>query len=227
MARGKKYKKLMDKKIVDAVSLQEAIKSVKATSYSKFTGTIELHLETKLPKDVDPKSIKGSLSLPHSIGYTSTVAVFTGEENQKKATAAGADMVGLEDLVKKVQKGEADFDVAIATPDVMPKIAMLGKELGPKGLMPNPKLGTVTEDFEKAVKEFKAGKMNFKADGQGNVHMGVAKVDMDDAQITENINAALEAIAEAVGKSVNNVVKKAVLSPTMGMSVKFELSKEA
>jgi large subunit ribosomal protein L1 len=227
MARGKKYQKAIKKRPVEILSLKEAIEKVKELSYTKFPGSVELHANVKLAKDTDPKSIKGSVSFPNSVGTTDVkIAVFAEGEEAKNATKAGADIVGLEDLVKDIQKGKIEFDIAIATPSAMPKIAMLGKELGPRGLMPNPKLGTVTENVASAVAEFKAGKMNFKADAQGNIHMSVGKTDMDTEMIEENVKAAFKAIGEAFNKNVNTLLRQSHLSPTMGSSVKFRYEVE-
>lgn len=226
--RGKKYIEIKKKREDVELSLQEAIQKVKKLSFSKFVGSLELHLALNLPKDKDPKSIKGSLSLPHSTSKGKRVAVFTTEENQKVATKAGADIVGLESLIKEVQGGKIDFDVAIATADVMPKIAILGKELGPKGLMPNPKLGTVTtpQTLEEAIKAYKKGKSTFSADTQGGIHMSVGKINQEDEQLIENINAVISTVEDAVGKPYNQIAKKFTLSPTMGPSVKVKFEKE-
>lgn len=219
--RGKKYNQIKTKRTSQEVSLEKALKEVRKLSYSKFDGSVELHVATSLPKDTDAKSVKGSVSLPHSSGTTVKIAVFTTPDKVEVAKKAGADIVGLDDLVKSIKGGKVDFDVAIATPDVMAKIAVLGKELGPKGLMPNPRTGTVTEDLEKAIKEYKQGKTNFSADAQGGLHMKVGSLKMDDNQITENINTAFTAIFTAIGKQSSNVIRKSYLAPTMGPSIQF------
>lgn len=226
--RGKKYLKVKEIRKTEEFTLENAVKEVKKLSFSKFTGTLELHLAVNLPKDKDPKSIKGSLSLPHSVAKTKTVYVFTSPENVKKAEEAGADKVGLEELVKEIKDGKINFDVAIATSDVMPKIAVLGKELGPKGLMPNPKTGTVTssDTLEDTIKEYKKGKMTFAADAQGGIHINVGRLDMEDAQLLENIDKALSTIEEVFGKSSNSLVKVAYLAPTMGPSIKVKFAKK-
>ncbi|KKR06381.1 MAG: 50S ribosomal protein L1 [candidate division WS6 bacterium GW2011_GWF2_39_15] len=220
--RGKKYVNTAKKIETKEYTLEQALKVVKTASYSKFGGSVELHVAISLPKDKDAKSIKGAVSLPHSTAKNVIVAVFATPENAKAALAAGADKAGLEDLVKEVQSGKITFDVAIATPDVMAKIAVLGKELGPKGLMPNPKTGTVTADVAKTVKEYKQGKMTFKADEQGGIHIAVGKLDLDDAKIVENIKVAVTAIEEAIGKSFSTVTRRTYLAPTMGKAVKFK-----
>lgn len=227
MKRGKKYKAIKKDQPNEVLSLGEALKSVKKLSYSKFTGSVELHLALKLPKDTDPKSLKGSITLPHSVGKSETViAVFTSPENEKAALAAGAKFANLDELTKNVKAGKVEFDVAIATPDVMPKIAMLGKELGPKGLMPNPKTGTVTEDFEATIKEYSKGKMIFKSDNTGVMHFKVGTVEMSEDEIAENVMACANAAAATINKPLDQAVKGAHLAPSMGPSVKVAITAE-
>lgn len=222
--RGKKYKKILEKKEIKIYPLKEAIQKVKKNSYSSFPGTVELHTALKLTKDLEPKSIKGSISLPHSETKTVKIAAFTTPADEKKAKDAGADLVGTEKIMKEVKEGEIDFDIAIATPEVMPQIAQLGKELGPKGLMPNPKTGTVTNDIEQTIAEYKKGKSNFAADERGVIHLGVGKIDLEDEKIEENIKEALQAISLALGgKEIKQIVRKTHLAPTMGPSVQFQL----
>ncbi|MCC7290017.1 50S ribosomal protein L1 [bacterium] len=225
--RSKTYLKTKEKRNRKEHTLEEAVKAVKSLSYSKFVGTVEMHLVVDLPKDKDPKSIKGSIALPYSAGKTKTVYVFTSPENSAKAEAAGADKVGLEDLIKEVQSAKAVFDVAIATPDVMAKIAILGKELGPKGLMPNPKTGTVASpaELEETVKAYKKGKQTFGADEQGGIHMNVGKIDLEEDKLIENINKAVSAVEEVFGKSASQLVRIGYLAPTMGPSVAFKFAK--
>lgn len=226
--RGKKYVKLATGKKKDVeYTLAQAVAEVKKNSYSKFDGTLEMHLVVNLPKDKDPKSVKGSLALPYSAGKEKKVYVFTTPENIAKALSAGADKAGLEDLVKEVQSGKVDFDIAIATSEVMPKIAVLGKELGPKGLMPNPKTGTVAhaDTLEETVKAYKKGKQTFTVDMQGGVHLNVGKLSMSDENLLENIALAISTVEEVYGKSTNLIVK-GYLAPTMGRSVKFKIEKQ-
>ncbi len=223
--RGKKYIDITKNKENKLYNLEEAIEKAKEYSYSSFKGTIELHIALKPQKDKDPKSIKGTVSLPHSTKEKKvTVAVFTSPENEKNAKEAGADLVGTDEIIKDIKKGKIDFDVAIATPDVMPKIAQVGKELGPKGLMPNPKTGTVTDDIQTAIEEYKKGKSTFSADEKGVVHIGVGKTDLETEKITENIQKVLNAIKDATGKTeVSQIIKSIHLSPTMGPSVKISI----
>jgi large subunit ribosomal protein L1 len=227
MKRGKKYKKVTEK--LDrskTYSLENAIKEVKKLSYSKFVGSLELHADINVSKDKDPKSIKGSLSLPHSEGSSDVkIAVFT-KDKQEEAKKAGADYFDFEKLIKDIKAGNIDFDVAIATPSVMTEIAILGKELGPKGLMPNPKVGTVTDDIATVVGEYKKGKQTFACDPSGAIHMKVGKLDMDDEKLIENIHEAISSIEGAVGRNYQQSIKKLHLAPTMGPSVKFNYNRE-
>ena len=168
--RKKEFEKLVDKK--KAYTLREAIEVLKQAPKTKFDQTIEVSFKVNVNIKETSVSVRGTVSLPHGTGKTRRVAVFCKGEDEKKAKAAGADFVGADDLVKKVTEGWCDFDVAIATPDMMKDMGRLGKVLGPRGLMPNPKAGTVTTDVEKAIQEVKKGKIEFKMDKQSNIHMG-------------------------------------------------------
>lgn len=228
MKRGKIYKKLtknLDRTV--SYSLKDGVKKAKELSYSKFVGSLEIHVDLKLPKDKDPKSLKGGVSLPHATSTKDVkVAVFCTPEKEDEAKKAGADFVGMEAIMKDVKDGKIEFDVAIATPSVMPKIAVLGKELGPKGLMPNPKNGTVTDDIAEVVSEYKKGKQTFACDPSGVVHMSVGKIDLEDEKLIENIHVAVQAIADIVGKTPELAIERMHLAPTMGPSVKIIYSKE-
>lgn len=220
---GKKYREVAKKAVQKELVASEAVKAAKKNSYSKFVGTLGLHVAIVVPKDKDAKSIKGSIALPFPIEKKVRIAVFTLPENQEAAKKAGADKVGLEDLVKEIKGGVIDFDVAIATPDVMPKIAALGKELGPKGLMPNPRNGTVATDVAAAIAEYRKGKLNFTCDEGGVIHYVVGKVDTEDEKIIENIKACIAKTGEVLSKPARQVIKTAHIAPTMGMSVKLIL----
>lgn len=225
--RGKKYVEKRAVKPVHELPLSEAIDKIKELSYSKFTGSVELHLLLNLPKDTDPKSIKGSVSLPYSSSDNSVrIAVFTTPEKEVEAKDAGADIYSMSQLMKDVKAGKIEFDVAIASPDVMPQIAVLGKELGPRGLMPNPKTGTVTEDITTTVQEYKKGKLNFKCDDTGGMHFNVGKLDMDTTMIAENVHAAVKAASETINKTPKQALKIAHIAPTMGPSIKVIFSDE-
>ncbi len=227
MKRGKKYIKVS--KDLDrnrTYSLEEGIKEVKKTSYSKFVGSLELHFDIILPKEKDPKSIKGAVSLPHSTDTKSvTVAAFVTPDKEKDAKEAGAEYVGLENLIKDIKENKITFDVAIATPSVMAKIAVLGKELGPKGLMPNPKNGTVTDDIKSAVSEYKKGKQTFACDTSGVIHIKAGKLDMDDEKLIENVHVAVSAVEDILGKPYNQIFQRMHIASTMGPSFKIEYKK--
>lgn len=228
MKRGKKYKKLtknLDRTV--SYTLKDGVKKAKELSYSKFVGSLEIHVDLKLPKDKDPKSLKGAVSLPHATSKKSVkVAVFCTPDKEDEAKKAGADLVGMDQIMKDVKEGKIEFDVAIATPLVMPKIAVLGKELGPKGLMPNPKNGTVTDEIAQAVSEYKKGKQTFACDLSGVVHMSVGKIDLEDEKLIENIHTAVLAISDVIGKTPELAIDRMHLAPTMGPSVKIVYSRE-
>lgn len=228
MKRGKKYTKTIKNLDTSAsYSLKDGIKKAKDLSYSNFVGSLEIHVDLKLPKDKDPKSLKGAVSLPNSSSKKDVkIAVFCTPDVESVAKDAGADIVGLDKLMKDIKDGKIEFDIAIATPSVMPKIAVLGKELGPKGLMPNPKNGTVTDDIASAVAEYKKGKQTFVCDMSGVVHMNVGKLDLEDDKLIENIHAAVLAISDVVGKTPELMIQRMHLAPTMGHSVKITYSRE-
>ena len=228
MKRGKKYidstKDYNPEKIYD---IKSGIEKVKELSYSKFVGTLEVHADIVVPKDKDPKSIKGAYTLPHSTGKSDVkIAVFCTPELEKEATKAGADIVGLDKLTKDIKAGKIEFDVAIATPSVMANIAILGKELGPRGLMPNPKSGTVTDNLVDTIKEYKQGKQTFACDESGVIHLNAGKLDLDTDKLVENVEVCIKTILDTVNKPYEQSIKKLHLAPTMGASVKIEYSKE-
>jgi large subunit ribosomal protein L1 len=223
MKRGKKYKNsIKDYNSKEVFNLKDGIEEVKKLSYSNFNGTLEVHADVIVPKDRDPKSIKGAYTLPHSTGNSDIkIAVFCTPELEKDAKEAGADIVGLDKLTKDIKAGKIEFDIAIASPSVMPQIAVLGRELGPKGLMPNPKNGTVTDDFASTIKEYKQGKMTFACDESGVIHLNAGKLDMSTEELIENVEACIKAIEDTLGKNYAQAIKKLHLAPTMGASVKI------
>jgi large subunit ribosomal protein L1 len=224
-ARGKKYQKIAEKQLDKVVSLKDAVENVKKLSYSKFDGTIELHIATILPKDKDPKSIKGSVSLPHMESKASHIAVAVPAHLEATAKDAGADTYVFADLMEEIKAGKINFDILLATPDMMAQLAVHGKALGPKGLMPNPKNGTVVDATKLAavVGEFKRGKLVYKADATGGIHVAVGKVSYANEKIIANVREMVTAIAALLGKSKEYVIKKAYLAPTMGPSVSFDI----
>lgn len=222
--RGKKYRKAAES--VDkskTYELSEAVKLVKTVSTSKFDGSVEIHISLNVdPKHAD-QNIRGSLSLPNGTGKTTRVAVFADDENIKKAKAAGADIAAGEEFLEQLKKGQIDFDVLVSTPQNMPKLGKFAKVLGPKGLMPNPKSGTVTTDIEKAVKEAKAGKVEYRVDKAGIVHLLVGKVSFDESKIQENVEVVIKTIKEAKPASVkSDYIKSISLTPTMGPAVRVQ-----
>jgi large subunit ribosomal protein L1 len=205
--------------------LNDAVKMIKGAPKAKFDETIEIAINL----DVDPRHadqmVRGVVSLPNGTGKTVRVAVFAKGDKAEEAKKAGADVVGAEDLAEKVNKGEIDFDRVIATPDMMGVVGRLGKVLGPRGLMPNPKLGTVTADVAKAVKEVKGGQVEFRAEKTGIVHAGVGKASFSEDQIAENVRAFFDAIMKAKPTGAKGTfVKKVSISSTMGPGVKLEVS---
>ena len=205
--------------------LKDAVKMIKGAPKAKFDETIEIAINL----DVDPRHadqmVRGVVSLPNGTGKTVRVAVFAKGDKAEDAKKAGADVVGADDLFEKVNKGEIDFDRVIATPDMMGLVGRLGKVLGPRGLMPNPKLGTVTADVAKAVKEVKGGQVEFRAEKTGIVHAGVGKASFSEDQIAENVRAFFDAIMKAKPSGAKGTfVKKVSISSTMGPGVKLEVS---
>lgn len=206
-------------------SIDDAVKMVKERAKAKFDETIEVAMNLGVdPRHAD-QNVRGVIALPHGSGKTMRVAVFAKGDKADAATAAGADLVGAEDLAEKIQGGEMNFDRVIATPDMMGVVGKLGKVLGPRGLMPNPKLGTVTPDVETAVKNAKAGEVQFRVEKTGIVHAGVGKASFSEQQLNENVRAFLGAIMKAKPSgSKGTYVKKISLSSTMGPGLKIAVS---
>lgn len=198
-------------------SLEEAVESVKGSSFAKFDESVDIVLSLGVDPRKSDQMVRGSVVLPHGSGKTVRVLVFAKGEKETEAKDAGADFVGAEDLVEKIQKGWLDFDKAVATPDVMGLVGRIGKVLGPRGLMPNPKLGTVTFDVGKAVSDLKAGKVEFKVEKTGLVHLSVGKVSFDKQKLIDNIKESLDAIQKAKPQtSKGKYLKKMAISSTMG-----------
>ena len=205
--------------------LDEAVKLVKGRASAKFDETVEVAMNLGVdPRHAD-QMVRGVVNLPNGTGRSVRVAVFAKGDKADEARAAGADIVGAEDLVETVQKGTIDFDRCIATPDMMPLVGRLGKVLGPRGMMPNPKVGTVTADVAGAVKPSKGGAVEFRVEKAGIVHAGVGKVSFDAKAIEENIRAFADAVIKAKPTGAKgNYVKKVALSSTMGPGVKIDPS---
>ena len=220
--RGKKYQAAL--KLVDTekvYGLEEAVALVKTTSTVKFDATIDVSFRLNVdPRQAD-QQVRGTLVLPHGNGKTKKVLAITN--NVEAATSAGADIVGGKEIVEKIKSQNwFDYDVIVATPDMMGEIGKIARLLGPKGLMPNPKAGTVSPDIAKAIKEIKAGKVEYRVDKQANMHISVARVSFDDAKIVENVTALTEALIKARPAAVKGAFfKNAVIHTTMGPGIKF------
>lgn len=209
-------------------SLKDAIAILKKTPKLKFDETVEIAAKLNVdPKQSQNASIRGTVALPHGTGKKVKIAVFCKGEEEKKAKDAGADFIGAEELIAKVQGGWADFDVAVATPDMMRDMAKLGKILGPRGLMPNPKAGTVTQDTAKAIKELKAGKIEFKMDKQAGIHAPVGKLSFTEEALRANAVSLIDAVmsSHAQGSGMmGQHVKTLYITTTMGPGIKLDLS---
>lgn len=204
-------------------ALDEAVKMVKEASYTKFDETVDLAVNLGVDPKKSDQMVRGTVVLPYGTGKTIKVLVFAKGEKEKEALDAGADFAGAEDLVEKIQKGWMDFERAVATPDIMGLVSKLGKLLGPRGLMPNPKLGTVTFDVGKAVKEIKAGKVEYKTEKAGIVHVPIGKVSFDAEKLLENARVVIDAIVKAKpGTSKGKYIKKVALSSTMGPGINVD-----
>jgi large subunit ribosomal protein L1 len=208
-----------------AVRLEEAVKLIKERASAKFDETVEIAMNLNLDPRKPDQNLRGTVMLPHGTGKPVRVAVFARGERASEAEAAGADIVGAEDLAEKVQAGQIDFDRCIATPDMMALVGRLGKILGPRGLMPNPRLGTVTQNVAEAVRAAKGGQVEFRAEKAGIVHAGVGKASFTDAALVDNVRAFVGAITRGRPSGVKGTyIKKVSLSSSMGPSVKVELS---
>ena len=207
-------------------SVEEAVKLVKETSNSKFDATVEIAMNLNLDVKKVDQQLRGAVVLPYGTGKTKKILVLTKGEGAKAARELGADYVGDVDMITKIEKENwFDFDVIIATPDMMPMLGKIGKLLGPKGLMPNPKTGTVTNDVAKAVEETKKGKVNYRTDSFGNVHGIVGKVSFDDDKLVENLKVFVEAIMKVKPSTVKGTyVKNISISSTMGPGIKVDLN---
>ncbi|WP_093052696.1 MULTISPECIES: 50S ribosomal protein L1 [Salipaludibacillus] len=224
--RGKKYEdalKLVDREKV--YNVEEAIELVKKTAVANFDETVELAARLGVdPKKAD-QQIRGAVVLPNGTGKTQRVLVFAKGDKAKEAEAAGADFVGEEDMINKVSQGWLDFDVVVATPDMMAQVGKLGRVLGPKGLMPNPKTGTVTFEVEKAVNEIKAGKVEYRVDKAGNIHVPLGKTSFDNDKLVENFKTMMDTLMKAKPAAAKGTYLRNVsLAATMGPGLKINVS---
>ncbi len=207
------------------VSVDEAVKLVKSNASAKFDETVEIAMNLGIdPRHAD-QMVRGVVDLPNGTGKSMRVAVFARGPKAEEAQAAGADIVGAEDLMETIQGGTIDFDRCIATPDMMPIVGRLGKVLGPRNLMPNPKVGTVTMDIKEAVEAAKGGQVQFKAEKAGVVHAGIGKASFDEAKLIENVKAFVSAVNKAKPTGAKGTyVKKIALSSTMGPGVSLDIA---
>jgi len=219
---GKKYLEAAKLISPDAVyEPLEAMELVKKMATAKFDETVDVAVRLGVDPRKQDQAVRGVVVLPHGTGKTKRVLVFAKGEKAKEAEAAGADYVGDTDLINKIQQGWFDFDVCVATPDMMSEVGKLGRLLGGKGLMPNPKAGTVTFDVAKAVNEIKAGKIEFRLDKQGQIHAGIGKVSFDAEKLAENFKALIDALIRAKPAAAKGVYLKSIaVSSTMGPSVR-------
>ncbi len=222
---GKKYKaaaKLVEK---PAYTLNEAMPLLKKASFVKFDESVEVAMRLGVdPKHAD-QMVRGTVVLPHGLGKTKRVIVIASGEKVREAREAGADEVGGDDIVQKIQGGWMDFDAVIATPDMMKSVGRLGKVLGPRGLMPNPKTGTVTQDVEKAVREVKAGKVEFRVDKTGIIHCAIGKASFDAGKLEDNAQALIQTVIKAKPATAKGrYVKSIVVSSTMGPGIHIDLA---
>jgi large subunit ribosomal protein L1 len=221
---SKRYKSLLEKIEDKKYTLAEAVVCVKELKSAKFDESVEVALNLNVdPRHAD-QMIRGAVVLPHGTGKTVRVAVFAKGTKMDEAKAAGADIVGNDDLVESIQAGNIDFDVLIATPDCMGMVGKIGRILGPKGLMPNPKTGTVTPDVATAIKNVKGGQVNFRVDKKGNIHAGIGKASFEAKQIEENLTTFIAAINKQKPASAKGrYIKNAALSLTMSPAVKLDV----
>ncbi len=223
MKRGKGYKEQVKKYNKDqAYDPAEALKIVKEIASAKFDETIEVHIKLGVdPRHAD-QQVRGTVSLPHGTGKTVKVLVFAKGEKAKEAEAAGADFVGAEELAEKIQGGWFDFDVAVATPDMMSVVGRLGKILGPRGLMPNPKAGTVTFDIERTINELKAGRIEYRVDKTSIIHAPIGRVSFENDKLLDNLNVFAEALIKAKPSAAKGqYMRSASVCSTMGPGVKI------
>ena len=227
MKRSKAYRAAADK--IDAANLYaplEAIRLAKETSTTKYDATVEVAFRLGVDPRKADQMVRGTVNLPHGTGKTARVLVFANAEKAEAAREAGADFVGGDEMIEKVAGGWLDFDAIVATPDLMGKVGRLGKVLGPRGLMPNPKTGTVTMDTAKAVTDIKGGKIEFRVDKHANLHFIIGKASFDEKKLVENYAAALEEILRLKpASSKGRYISKATMSTTMGPGVPLDFTK--
>jgi large subunit ribosomal protein L1 len=229
VAHGKRYRQQYEKIDRDhAYPAAEAIALVRETASANFDETVEVHVLLGVNVRHADEQLRGTLALPHGLGKDVTVAVFAQGEKARDAEAAGADFVGADDLAKKVEEGWTDFDVAVSTPDMMPTVGRLGRVLGPQGKMPNPKVGTVTDDIERAVSDSKSGKVEYRTDRQAIVHLAIGKASFDEDKLLDNYTAVVDEINRAKPASAKGkYIVSCTLASTMGPGIRVDTGKSA
>ncbi len=220
--RMKTNSELVDKDKV--YSIEEAVELAKKTATTKFVGSVEVHIKTAIDAKKTDQAIRGSITLPHGTGKTKRIAAFVSEGKEAEAKAAGATIVGGEELIKQIKETEkTDFDVAIAEPSMMPKLAAIAKVLGTRGMMPNPKTGTISDNIAGAIAEIAGGKINFKNDNTGNVHQIIGKTNFEASQLLENLKKFMEAFHASKPAAVKKqFVISSSINSTMGPGIKFK-----
>ncbi|MFA6321928.1 MAG: 50S ribosomal protein L1 [Candidatus Buchananbacteria bacterium] len=226
MSRSKRYQEMVKK--VDKTKtypIAEAIKLAKETANTKFDSSVEIHVRIGIDPSKSDQQVRGAITLPHGTGKTKKICAIVGADKEKEAKEAGADVVGGEELINQIKTtGKVDFEIAITTPDMMPKLAMIAKILGPKGLMPSPKNETITTNLKKTIDELKRGKVNFKNDDTANVHQIIGKISFSEDKLLDNFNAFIEALKKAKPSSAKgSYLQNISLSTTMGPGIKIQL----
>ena len=226
MKKSKRYKAVKAKVEANKTyNLAEAVKLVKETSEVKFDASVEVHVKLGIDPKKGDQVVRASVVMPHGTGRTKKIAAFVRPDKEKEAKEAGADVVGGKDLIEKIKKdGKCDFEIAVAVPEIMKDLSVIAKTLGQKGLMPNPKVGTVNSDVTKVIAEIKKGKADFKNDDTGNVHVMVGKVSFTEGQLKDNLAAFMEALKKVKPESLKGTyIKSVFLSSSMGPGIKVQL----
>lgn len=224
---GKKYREAIKEiDLKKTYTPEEALVTLKKIQVTKFDPSIEVHLKLGVDLSKPEQNVRSTVVLPKGTGKVLKILAFVSDKDEKAATTAGADFAGLENMVEKIMKGWLGFDIAIATPEVMPKIAKVAKVLGSRGLMPNPKVGTVTTDVAKTIEEFKKGKIEFRSDSLGGIHAAIGKLSFSEADLLENFIKFYKALIAVKPSTIKGIyIKSAHMSSTMGPGLKLDLSK--
>lgn len=223
--RMRKASVLVKQEVYDLDTALTVLNDYKTQCSAKFDETVEVVFKVGVDPRQSDQMVRGSVAMPYGLGKTVRIAVFAKPERHKEATEAGADLVGFEDLIEKVKAGQVDFDICLATPDIMPKLAALGKILGPKGMMPNPKLGTVAENIAEAVKQVKAGRVEFKIEKAALIHAGIGKLSFSKEALKANIKSLYEAVLSAKPNTSKGIyMQKMYISTSQGISLRLDLT---